>query len=145
MSASTDGAPGRQPSARTKAESWFLERGLPSVLTRRGRWRRLWSRSAPVLAAYATMQACGIPITLISGSSEVFLEELSTPSHWVILGIIVAALPVAALVGFLLARLPHTRARTLAGLGAAVISALAGVFDAGPSALLSTAEVVAFI
>ena len=43
-------------SASAAAESWFLERGLPSVLTRRARWRRLWQRSAPMLAAHATLQ-----------------------------------------------------------------------------------------
>ncbi|MGO9386245.1 MAG: hypothetical protein ACLP4W_30345, partial [Mycobacterium sp.] len=42
--------PGRKGGSAA-AESWFLERGLPSVLTRRARWRRLWPRSAPMLAA----------------------------------------------------------------------------------------------
>jgi hypothetical protein len=44
-----------QPLDRAAAESWFLSRGLPSVLTRRARWRRLWRRSAPALACIATL------------------------------------------------------------------------------------------
>ena len=57
------------PSSPTdQAESWFLARGLPSVLTTRGRWRRLWSRSAPMLAAYATLHCWALPVLLVSGS-----------------------------------------------------------------------------
>ena len=145
MSPTSRPAPGCDASASAEAESWFLERGLPSVLTTRGRWRRLWSRSAPLLAGYATMQSCGILIILLTGNREVYLEELKTPTHWVVLGIILAALPVAVLVGFLVSRLPHTRIRTLAGLAATAIAALAGAFDAGPAGLPSIAEAVVVI
>ena len=133
------------PSARTEAESWFLERGLPSVLTTRGRWRRLWSRSAPMLAAYATVQSCGIAILLITGSREVYLEELTTPTHWVVLGIILAALPLGVLVGFLVSRLTRTRTRTLVGFAAGALAVLAGAFDAGPADLPSIVGVVVVI
>jgi len=34
---------------RVAAQTWFLARGLPSVLTDRARWRRRWQRSAPAL------------------------------------------------------------------------------------------------
>jgi hypothetical protein len=33
--------------ARRAAERWFLDRGLPSVITRRARLRAIWPRSAP--------------------------------------------------------------------------------------------------
>jgi hypothetical protein len=138
-------APGSHASASAEAESWFLERGLPAVLTPRGRWRRLWSRSAPLLAGNATMQCCGILIVLLTGDREVYIEELKTPTHWVVLGIILGALPVAVLVGFLVSRLPHTRIRTLAGLAATAIAAFAGAFDAGPAGLPSVAEAVVVI
>ena len=52
---------------RVAAESWFLKRGLPAVLTRRARWRRLWGRSAPAFAAYATFMALVAVINLIPG------------------------------------------------------------------------------
>ena len=35
---------------RLAAESWFLARGLPAVVTQRARVRKVWSRSAPALA-----------------------------------------------------------------------------------------------
>ena len=126
-------------SARAEAESWFLQRGLPSVLTTRGRWRRLWSRSAPILAAQATIQACGIPIILIAGGREVHIEG-PTPTNveWIVLGILIAALPLATLVGLLVPRL-RGRARTVAGITAAVVAAVAGVVDGGASSLPQTA------
>ena len=43
--------PGTSPSAET-ARAWFLQRGLPGVLSRRDRSRHLLSRSLPLIAAY---------------------------------------------------------------------------------------------
>jgi hypothetical protein len=80
------------PSVGAEAESWFLQRGLPTVLTTRGRWRRLWSRSAPVLAAYATFQSCGIPLFLIAGTHEVRIEGLPAGIEWVVVATATAAL-----------------------------------------------------
>jgi hypothetical protein len=134
-----------QASARDEAESWFLQRGLPSVLTTRGRWRRLWSRSAPVLAAYATFQSCGIPIYLITGSREVRIEGPPTTLEWVVLTIIAAAVPLAVIVGWLVPRLAHGRIRGVAGITAAVVAAIAGFIDAGPTSLPTTAAVVALV
>ncbi len=77
MSPSLRRSPGTASGA---AESWFLERGLPSVLTRRSRWRRLWPRAAPMLAAYGTLQACILPIYLITGGHDVDITgEPTTP------------------------------------------------------------------
>jgi hypothetical protein len=145
MSLSLRRSRARQASVAAEAESWFLQRGLPSVLTTRGRWRRLWSRSAPVLAAYATVQSCGIPIILLTGSREVRIEGPPTTLEWVVLGIIAAALPLAAIVGFLVPRLTHGRIRAVAGITAAVVGAVAGLIDAGLTSLPTTALGVALI
>src|ERR1700760_1153790 len=93
--------PGRRVSASAAAESWFLERGLPSVLTRRARWRRLWPRSAPILAAYATLQACILPVYLITGGHDVEITGEPTTPELILLTIIGLALPLMALVGWL--------------------------------------------
>jgi hypothetical protein len=135
----------RRPSASAEAESWFLERGLPSVLTTRGRWRRLWPRSAPMLAAYATVQACGIPIYLIAGSHEVQIEREPTTAEWVVPGVIVAAIPLAAIVGWLVSRLSHSRIRAVTATIVVVVAAVAGVIDAGPGQLPATAVVVVLV
>jgi hypothetical protein len=128
-----------------EAESWFLHRGLPSVLTARGRWRRLWSRSAPVLAAYATVQACGIPIILLVGSREVRIEGTPTTLEWIVLAIVVAAPPLALGIGLLVPRLIHGRIRGAAGIAGALLAAVAGVIDDGLTTLPTTAVVVATI
>jgi MFS family permease len=128
-----------------EAEAWFLQRGLPTVLTTRGRWRRLWSRSAPVLAACATFQSCGIPLYLITGTHEVRIEGLPAGIEWVVVAIVVAALPVSVLVGWLMPRLPRTRLRAAAGITAAVVLTVAGDLNAGPASLLQSAVVVAAV
>jgi hypothetical protein len=135
----------RQASVSAKAESWFLQRGLPTVLTTRGRWRRLWSRSAPVLAAYATFQSCGIPLFLITGTHEVRIEGLPAGIEWVVVAIVAAALPLSLLVGWLVPRLPRNRLRAAAGVTAAVVLTVAGYLNAGPASLLQSAVVVAVV
>lgn len=139
---------GRQPSFDAEAESWFLARGLPAVLTTRGRWRRLWSRSAPVLAFYATIQACGIPIALIRGrehaASMAEGHEL-TAAEWVLLAIAVGAFLLAAVIGWLVSRLPQGRVRAAAATVVAAVAVIAGVVDAGPSRLSDTAIALAVV
>src|ERR1700743_1994931 len=100
--------------AGVAAESWFLQRGLPSVLTRRARWRRLWPRSAPMLAAYATLQVCVLAVFSIVGDGDIQITGDPTPAEWVVLGIVALALPLMALVGWLVSRLRSTRTRTVA-------------------------------
>ena len=56
---------------RDAAESWFLTRGLPAVLTPRARARHLWSRSAPALVAYAVLVVALLVVHLLTGTSEV--------------------------------------------------------------------------
>jgi hypothetical protein len=135
----------RQAAVSAEAESWFLQRGLPTVLTTRGRCRRLWSRSAPVLAAYATFQSCGIPLFLITGTHEVRIEGLPTGIEWVVVAIAAAALPVSVLIGWLVPRLPRTRSRAAAGMTAAVVLTIAGYLNAGTASLLQSAVIVAVV
>ncbi|HTY35274.1 hypothetical protein [Mycobacterium sp.] len=51
------------------------------MLTRRSRWRRLWPRSAPMLAAYGALQACVLPIYLITGGHDVEITGQPTTSQ----------------------------------------------------------------
>src|ERR1700756_5016966 len=102
-----DRPPRRPPGRRSggaAAESWFLERGLPSVLTTRARWRRLWPRSAPMLAAYATQQACVLPIYLITGGHDVEITGEPTTSELIVLAIVGLMLPAMAIVGWVVSR-----------------------------------------
>ncbi|RAV06755.1 hypothetical protein DQP57_20590 [Mycobacterium colombiense] len=105
-------APGRRAEPGAAAESWFLQRGLPFVLTRRARWRRLWARSSPMLAAYAALQACILGLYLITGGHDVEIRGEPTTSELAILVLLALALPLMAVVGWLVARSRHRKTRT---------------------------------
>lgn len=135
----------RQASVSAEAEGWFLQRGLPSALTTRGRWRRLWARSAPVLAAYATFQSCGIPIYALTGTGNIQIEGPPTTTEWVVLGIVAAAIPLSFLVGWLVPRLLRGRARAVAGMAAALVILVAGYLNSGPGTLPQSAIVIAVV
>jgi hypothetical protein len=85
---------------RVAAETWFLQRGLPSVLTRRARWRRLWR-----LAGYATVAAGITVIAIASGGLAIDIDDDPTPAQWLILGVLAAIVPLALLVTWLVSRI----------------------------------------
>lgn len=136
---------GSRETAGSAAESWFLERGLPSVLTRRARWRRLWPRSAPMLAAYATLQACVLPVYLITGGHDVEITGEPTTSEWIVLAIIGLALPLMAIVGWAVSRSRSGRTRAgVATIAVVIVACVAATVD-GPSQLVQEAVVVAAV
>ncbi|WP_120312571.1 hypothetical protein [Mycobacterium mantenii] len=120
-------APGRRAVQNAAAESWFLERGLPSVLIRRARWRRLWTRSAPVLAAYAALQACVLAVYLITGGHDVEISGEPTTSELAVLVLLALALPSMAVVGWLVSRSRSHKTRTAIATLAVLAVACVGV------------------
>ncbi|OBH25135.1 hypothetical protein A5692_03390 [Mycobacterium sp. E342] len=137
--------PRRRGSASGAAESWFLERGLPSVLTRRARWRRLWPRSAPMLAAYATLQACILPVYLITGGHDVEISGTPTTSELVVLVIVGLVLPLMVLVGWLVSRSRNGRARAAIATVSVLFAAGVGVTTADATQLQQDAAVIAVV
>jgi MFS family permease len=127
------------------AESWFLARGLPMVLTRRERWRRLWPRSAPMLAAYATAEGCEFTIYVITGDRHVDVLGNPTAVEWGKLAIVAATLPLAAFVGWLVSRLSGSRTRTVAAAIGVAFAAIVGYIEDGPAHLLGIAVLVALV
>ena len=113
-----------QPADRVAAESWFLQRGLPSVLTPRARWRRLWRRSAPVLAGYATVAACITIIDIAAGGHAIDIDDDPTPAQLLILAILVAIGPLALLVAWLVFRIEGARGRRAAATAAVLVALL---------------------
>ncbi|WP_102417329.1 hypothetical protein [Mycobacterium sp. 4858] len=138
-------SPRRRGSASGAAESWFLERGLPSVLTRRARWRRLWPRSAPMLAAYAMLQACILPVYLITGGHDVEISGTPTTSELVVLVIVGLVLPLMALVGWLVSRSRNGRARAAIATASVLFAAGVGVTTADAAQLQQDAAVIAVV
>lgn len=126
--------------ARRAAEQWFLDNGLPSVLTRQAKWRGLWPRSAPVLAGFAALMVVGTVIFLLIGTLDVDIENEPSTAEWIVLGLIAVSVPLIVVTGWLVSRLHSSRARFVAATVAAGI-ALAGdavtgdAFDVASSAL----------
>ncbi|WP_156745331.1 hypothetical protein [Mycobacterium sp. 1165178.9] len=137
-------APGRRAEPSAAAESWFLGRGLPSVLTRRARWRRLWTRSAPALAAYAALQGCVLAIYLITGGHDVEISGEPTTSQLAVLILLALALPLMAVIGWLVSRSRTRKTRTaIATLSAAFVACVGvAVGDVMQEAVVVTAVLI---
>jgi hypothetical protein len=127
--------------ARRAADRWFLERGLPAVLRPGALVRRLWPRTAPVMAAYAVFMVNSILVVLITGKHTIDIDGHPTRTEWFVLGLLVLVAPVAALVGWRVARIRSMRRRTVAGVVAFVLVSLGGVLG-GPSARIGTNLVI---
>ncbi|MEM6108565.1 hypothetical protein AAHS21_20375 [Mycobacterium sp. 050272] len=137
--------PNTQKAATAAAEKWFLERGLPSVLTTRGRWRRLWPRSSPMLTAWATIEACLLGCFFASDGNEVFIDGTPTTRQWVILALLAAALPLAALFGWLVSRISSGRTRAAVASLALAFVIVCGVVESGPVRLTRDAVILALV
>jgi MFS family permease len=135
----------RRTAASAEAESWFLQRGLPSVLTRRGRWRRLWPRSAPMLAGWAGVEACLLGVYFISGGNESFTNGTPTTHQWVILALLAVAIPLGVLVGWLVSRLSGGRTRATVSTVALGFSVACGLVESGPVQLPRDAVILVLV
>lgn len=131
--------------AHRAAERWFLDRGLPSVLTPRGRLRAVWSRSAPALAGYATVAACLLVIYVLTGEARIDIETEPTAVEWIALAIIGLALPLAAVVGWLVARMVTNRSQAIASGAAVLVAVASAVVQGGGVPVIVTAVIVAAI
>ncbi|MCW2629319.1 hypothetical protein [Mycobacterium sp.] len=117
---------------RRAADAWFLDRGLPAVLRPGALVRRLWPRSAPVLAGFAVFMANSALVVAITGKHTIDIDGHPTRTEWFILALLVLVLPIAALVGWLVSRIATVRARSVAATVAMTI-AIAGAIIGGPS------------
>lgn len=134
---------------RVAAEQWFLRHGLPSVLTQRARWRRLWWRSAPAVVALTTVFVAIRIITLASGGREIDIDAHPTPAEWVILTVLLGVAPVALGAAALASRVVSQRGRSLIVAVSLIVCALVDVVSSEPLSILpdlvSTAVAVALV
>jgi hypothetical protein len=98
-----------------------------------------------MLAAYATIESCGLVMFLIIGAHDIIINGEPTTVEWVVLVIIALTLPLAALVGWLVSRLPGIRTRAVAATIAVAVAATAHVIANGPSQLVAVAVLVAAV
>lgn len=134
---------------RVAAEQWFLRHGLPSVLTPRARWRRLWWRSAPALVALTTVFVAIRIITLASGGRDIDIDAHPTPAEWVILTVLLGVAPMALGAAMLASRVVSQRGRSLIVAVSLIVCALVDVVSSEPLSILgdlvSTAVAVALV
>ncbi|MCW2691118.1 MAG: hypothetical protein JWR37_6008 [Mycobacterium sp.] len=131
--------------SRRAAERWFLDRGLPSVLTPRGRLRSVWPRSAPALAGFAAMTTCLLAIYLLTGNSEINIDGEPTRVEWIVLAIITFALPLAAVVGWIIARMVTNRAQAVTSTVAVAVAVVSSGISGGLTPMLTTAVIVVIV
>lgn len=129
------------PAEPEAAERWFLDRGLPAVLRRGALLHRVWSRSAPALAALAVVALNSIFVVAVSGQHTVDISGRPDLPEGVVLTLLAIQLPFAALAGWMVSRV-ESRARRviIANLALAVI-ALGSAFG-GPARYASVNVVV---
>lgn len=130
---------------RDAAEKWFLDRGLPAALTARGRARHLLPRSAPALAAYATVVLALLVVYFVMGTSEIYIDGAPTPAERIVLAVLVLSVPLAVAVGIAVSRLESWRTRSVVALAAIAAAAVGGVVQGGTTHLVGTAIAVAVI
>ena len=117
---------------RRAADAWFLDHGLPAVLRPGALVRRLWPRSAPVLAGFAVFMVNSALVVAVTGKHSIDIEGNPTRTEWFVLALLVLVLPVAVLVGWLVSRISTVRGRAVAAT-VAVSFAIAGGVLGGPS------------
>jgi hypothetical protein len=114
----------RTARAHRAAERWFLDRGLPSVLTQQARLRAIWPRSAPFLAFLATLEACSAATYQLTGRHEYIGAPIAVQR--IGLAVALLALPVAAGVGWFVARMLTDHAQAIISTVSAVIGIVSG-------------------
>ncbi|MEE6163262.1 MULTISPECIES: hypothetical protein [unclassified Mycolicibacterium] len=128
------------------AERWFLDRGLPSVLTARGRLRAVWPRSAPALSGLAVISACSAIVYLLTGTTTLDVDEVDiTPVQWVALTVVTLAVPLVAAVGWLVARMTTDRSQSVASATSVVIALVCSVIERDWASLGVTVCIVAAV
>lgn len=110
--------------ARRAQERWFLDRGLPSVLTRRARLRAVWRRSAPCLAFAATIAACSAATYLLTGRHEYVGAPVAVQR--IGLAVALVSIPVGAGIGWVVARKLTDHAEAGVSTVSAVIALVGG-------------------
>lgn len=105
-------------------ERWFLDRGVPAVLTQRGRLQAVWSRSAPFLAFGATGETCSAATYQLTGRYDIVHAPVAVQHIGLAVGLLVV--PVAAGVGWIVARMVSDHAQAMVSAVAAAIGIAAG-------------------
>jgi hypothetical protein len=120
------------PAEPQTAEQWFLDRGLPAVLRRGTLLKRVWSRSAPALAALAVVALNSILVVAVSGQHSIDITGRPDLPEGVVLGLLAVMIPLAAFAGWLVSGIESRQRRVAAG-GMALAAIALGAALGGPA------------
>jgi hypothetical protein len=98
-----------------------------------------------MLAGWAAVEGCLLAIFFISEGREVFINGTPTTAEWVILALLAVALPLAALVGWLVSRISSGRTRATVATAALAFSVMAAVIESGPIQLPRDGVIVGLV
>ncbi len=93
-------------------------------------------------AAWAAVQGCLLGVYFVSDSNDVFIRNTPTSSQWVILALLAAAIPLAALLGWLVSRVSGGRTRAAVSTASVAFAVTCGVIESGPIQLIRDAVIL---
>ncbi|MCG7605827.1 hypothetical protein BA059_23725 [Mycolicibacterium sp. (ex Dasyatis americana)] len=111
-----------------EAERWFLANGLPAVLRPGALVRSVWARSAPALAAYAWVTLSSVLVVAVTGKHTIAIDGSPTRTEWFVLAVLLLVLPIAAIIGWTVARLGTSRSAGAASTVAVLLTVASGFY-----------------
>ncbi|MEW5810596.1 MAG: hypothetical protein AB1925_14175 [Actinomycetota bacterium] len=111
-------------------ESDVLARGMPALLNRKARWHAVVRRSAPALAAWATLMLVELYVLVASGDRDIDIDSSPTVADWSVLVALAALLPVMAAVAFAVSRVVGAQARALIAYAAIAVGLASDTYQA---------------
>jgi len=98
-----------------------------------------------MLAAWAAVEACLLGVFFVSDGHDVLIEGTPTTAQWAILAFLAAALPLAALAGWLVSRIASGRTRATVSTAALAFAVACGVIESGPIQLTRDAVILGLV
>lgn len=94
-------------------------------------WHAVVRRSAPALAAWATLMLLELYVLVASGDQDIDISTSPSFADWSVLVALAAVLPLMAVVAFAVSRIPSPRARGLIAWGSIAAGLASDVYQAG--------------
>nr|BBX76452.1 integral membrane protein [Mycobacterium florentinum] len=98
-----------------------------------------------MLSAWAAVEACLLGVYVISDGNEVFINGTPTSRQWAILALLALALPLAALIGWLVSRIASGGTRAAVATASLAFAVACGVIESGPIQLTRDAVILVVV
>ncbi|MEH3142452.1 MAG: hypothetical protein PGN37_20215 [Mycobacterium kyogaense] len=94
-------------------------------------WHAVVRRSAPALAAWATLMLLELYVLIASGDQDIDISTSPSFADWSVLVVLAALLPLMALVAFAVSRVADARARGVIAWGSIALGLASDTYQAG--------------